>query len=108
MSTTVKRLRDDLRWALRRGCDPSTDPSGKTLTISSDDPRDLSAPATVGESSSFTSGLSLTISSPRIWSPPPTDAEVAGVTAPLSRDGAGTREQLAERALESLETTCCA
>ena len=104
MSTTVKRLRDDLRCALRRDCDASTGASAKTLTISSDDPGDLSRSAEAGETSSFASGLPLTISSehPRnMVPPPPTDAEWQ---ASLRRYPGMARERvrdLAERALAS-------
>src|SRR5207344_975513 len=95
---------DDLRWALRRDCDPSTDPSGKTLTISSDDPGDTPPPTTASETSSFTSGLPLTISSgPQrdMVPPPPNDAEWQ---PSLRRYPGMSRERvrdLAERALAS-------
>jgi hypothetical protein len=48
MSTTVKRLRDDLRWALRRDCETSTFTSGKTLTISSEAPGNPCPPPAPG------------------------------------------------------------
>jgi len=106
MSTTVKRLRDDLRWVLRRDCNTSSSASGKTLAISADDHENLVPLAASNQISSFTSGLPLTISSgPQrtMVPPPPTDAEWQ---ASLRRYPGMARERVRELADRALATPC--